>query len=254
MSAPALHNYYVPCLDEGIDVVSDFRYTVPTVCPHNDTHTIDAGGIRQWQTVVTKVVKIDQTNAVPNGGYFRCDQFELEVTGGTGATGFIDIGFDYPTGVFAVTFFPTAENVKDTYEVISYPDSPAGYILAPLATGATGLTIASAPLLNPGFEIYITDGINTDQLGHISSIGATAYSVAFTTGPTNAYSSTGMTGILFFGIPRLKGGKFVNTQNIPMGFSKIGSAGLAANKKVRVIYTNKTGEPKTIGFQAEIEF
>lgn len=41
-----LSNYFVYCVTEGIDVLSDYVNTPPTTCPNNASHTIDSSKTR----------------------------------------------------------------------------------------------------------------------------------------------------------------------------------------------------------------
>ena len=246
-----LTQYLVPCLTEDARITTDYRASIPTVCPNNNTHTINPEGIIILNTIQSKTVTINENSNVTTGGYYRADQFELAISGGTGVTGFCDISYSYNVSGYSVTFLTSSDNIGDTFEFVSYPNTPAGAISSDLGTGGTSIIISSAPLLNPGFDITLTDGTNTNNLGFITSIDINTNTINFSNAAVNSYTSGAN---LLFTIPRYKGGKFINNHNVNLGFSKIGSAGLPAGKIVRLIYTNSNGNPKTINFVVELQY
>ena len=246
-----LSRYVVPCITESVAVVSDYRNTPPTTCPNNDTHIINADGIYIYHTITSKTVTINQDSSISTGGYYRADQFDLSISGGTGATASYDISYPYNIGVYSVTLLVSSDNVGDSYDVVSYPDTPVGLLSTALAIGDTGLTLPSVVLLNPGFNISITDGVNTDDLGYITAIDGTGGIASFSNPTLNSFD---IGSIVLISVPRVRNGKFIKNSNISLGFSKIGSAGLPAGKVVRFSYINNTGAPKTLNFIVELQF
>ena len=250
MSA-ALTKYLVPCLTEGINVITDFRSSVPTVCPNNNTHTIDASGIMALDSTSLNIITINENNQIPNGGFYRADCFEIAVTGGTGTVTTYDISYPYNIGAYSTTLLLSSDNIGDTLNIIGYPDTAGSIITIELGTGATGLNVSLAAIFNPGFYVSITDGVNTDDLGEIITVDDVNNILTVSTPTVNSF---GTGSVVLFGIPRVKNCKFCNTNNIDLGFSKIGSSGLLANHAVRLLYTNSSGTAKTFNFIVELQF
>ena len=246
-----LSRYVVPCITEGASFVSDYRSTPPTACPNNNTHVIDTDKIYIYQTMTSKTVTINQDSSISTGGYYRADQFDFLISGETGATASYDIIYPYNVGVYSVTLLVSPDNIGDSYDVISYPETPVGLLQSALAIGDTTFILPSVILLNPGFYISITDGKNTDDLGFIISVDETKGVINFSNPAVNSYD-VGST--VLISVPRVKNGKFINNMNINLGLSKIGCAGLPAGKVVRFRYTNATGNPKTLNFIVELQF
>jgi len=246
-----LSRYAVPCNTEGIVVLSDYRTDIPTTCPNNNTHNIDESGIFIYHTMNSKTVTINQDGDVETGGYYRADQFDFTIPAGTGATATYDISYPYNVCVYSVIFLPSQENIGDTYSITSAPDTLAGLTSKSMDIGSTSIFLPSVSMLNPGFNISITDDINTNNLGFITSIDKVNNIINCSSPSVNSFDEGSK---IFISIPRFQNGKFLNSLNLNLGFSKIGSAGLPANKIVRVNYANNSGEAKTLNFIIELQF
>jgi len=246
-----LTKYLVPCLTEGFNVTTDYKTSFPTECPNNNTHIIDVSGISVLHTLAAKIVTINENSTVPDGGNYRADQFELSVIGGTGTVNTYDITYPYNVSAYAVIFMPMIDNMGDTFQVVAYPDTVIGLITAALSTLDTELFLPSIVGLSKGFQLSVTDGINTDNLGEIINIDVINNKVIFSNPVVNPFI-IGST--VSFTVPRIKNGKFVNTQNWILGLSRIGSSGLMANAIVRLAYTNLTGTAKTLNFIVELSY
>ncbi len=251
MSA-SLSQYMVYCITEDNTVFTDYRLDVPTTCPHNIDHKIDPSRTIIIDTIKSNTVVVDENSpTVTTGEYYRADQFELNVPAGKGATASYDISYPYNIGVYSATFFSTEVNIGDSFELIAYPDTPAGTISSDIEAGSTQLIISSASTLNPGFYVSISDGKNSDNLGEIVSIDKTTNTITFSKPCTNLYS---LGSVVTFSIPRIKNGKIINTNDMYLGFSKIGCAGLPAGRIVRLNYTNSTDQEKTLNFVIELQY
>ena len=78
-----LKKYLVPCVTENVNIVTDFRSTLPTTCPNNNTHVINENGIYAITSISENKVVIDEGIDVPSGGYFRVDNHEMDIVGAT---------------------------------------------------------------------------------------------------------------------------------------------------------------------------
>lgn len=246
-----LTRYIVPCLTENVNVFTDYRETVPTACPNNNTHTIDANNIKQLDSTTTKTLKINQNGQYKTGGYYKAKYFQVDLPSGTGSTGSCDVTFPYNIAAYSTTFLLTNDNVGDTYGVVSIPDTYGGLISATVATGATGLSLYSVASFNPGFTFKLTDGVNTNDLGEIISVDYVNKTVTFTNSTSNSFD---MGSHITFSVPRIVDGIFVNDQNVDLGFSVVSSSGLAAGAIVRVNCTNNNGIAKKLNFLIELQF
>ena len=246
-----LSSYIVPCLTEAVDIVTDYMVSPPTVCPHNNTHTINEAGIILFSTISSKTVTVNQHDpAKNNGGYYRCDYFHFNIPGATGISTY-DVSFPYDIEIYSVILQPTTANVGDNFDVVAYPSTPGGIITVALAPSDTSLTLNNVSPFYAGFHAYVTNGVTTDDLGDITSVDIPNNIINFKTPCVNSYS---IGSVMLFEVDRIRNGKIMNDQNISLGFSKIGSSGLKAGKILRIVYDNVSGTAKTITILIELNY
>lgn len=250
MSTNTLSSYFVPCLTEGIQIVSDYVSTVPTTCPHDVSHQIDSSNIILCDTITPELVYVNQNSSIPTGGYFRIDGYT--VTTPANSTSTTDIVYPYNISGYSVILMPTTDNIGDMCNFVAIPNTPVGILTADISVGATTLSIGSVAPLNPGFFLSITDGTNTADLGEIISLDIINNVITFST-PSTFDFSTSSPSIVKITIPRVKNFKFITNDTVPLGASKIGSSGLSAGQVVRVLYTNNGDHEKTFFFYTELE-
>lgn len=249
-----LSRYVVPCITEGVGVVSDYRYDQPTVCPNNPAHTINSAGIYIYDSITPNVVTIYQDSDVTTGGFYRADYFNVDIPGGTGAITNYDVSYPYNVSIYSGTFITADENIGDLYDIVGMPDTNVGSPTSIVNIGVTGLNLGTGPALlslNPGFNISITDGVNTDVLGIITAVDKINGDINFTIPTVHSFS---ISSSVLIDIPRVLNGKFVRASNTELGFSRVGSSGLPAGGKIRFKYTNNNGVPKTFNFFLELEY
>lgn len=251
MSEQILTSYFVPCLTESVDVLSDYMFSPPTVCPHNNTHIIDAANIYIAATVPYNMVSVSQTDgSVDISGYYRCDYFTYNIPASVGVTTY-DISYPYDMVLYSVVLQPTVDNIGDYFAAVGYPNTPGGIITTALVPTDTTLILADVTPFFKGMSIYVTNGVTTDILGDIVSVDTTLNSITFQHPCINAY---GIGSVMLFEIDRIRNGKVTNIQNIELGFSKIGSSGLKAGKVLQIRYNNTSGTAKEITLLMEINY
>lgn len=251
MSSQTLSSYLIPCLTEGIQVLSDYVATVPTTCPHNVSHQIDASNIILCDTIQPITTTVDQNSNVSTGGYFRIDGYTI--TTNANSTSTTNVVYQYNISGYAVILMPTADNIGDIINFVAIPNTPVGVLTADISAGATALGIGSVAPLNPGFFLSISDGTNTANLGEIISLDGVNNIIYFTI--PSAYNFAAATpSVVTIGIPRVKNFQFVTDDIIPLGVGKIGSSGLQAGQIVQITYTNNSNYQKTFFLYTELEY
>jgi len=241
--------YVVPCVDEGIGVLTGFIETAPTACPHNNTHTIEPTGIRPVATITEKIVTINQ-DSIEIGGYFRTDFYSIQAPANTVTTK--DIVYPYNITIYLATYLGTNTNIGDSMSVYVAPGLTCGPLDTDIIAGATSLTLSSIySVLSNGFLATISDGINTDDLGEITSVDQITKTIHFSAATTHDFAQGS---IVKISIPRVKNCVFVNDNTFTLGSRKMESSGLPAGAKIRFIYTNNSNVDKTFNFYLEIGY
>lgn len=247
-----LIRYQMYCLTEQMGVVTDYRAEPPISCPNNNEHIIDESTIQIYHKISAKTVKINQNSGIETGGYYRADQYEIEIPEKQGEDIVYDLKYPYNVSVHSVQFLITPENIGDRYEILSYPDTTIGYITEDLNKGNNYLTTNSTLGLNTGFRISITNNENlTENLGEITHIDQKNNKIWFSKFSTENFK---IGSLLKITIPRITNGKFINTQNIMLGSSLFSGSGLEAEKLVRFVYKNLSGTSKTLNFIVELQY
>lgn len=246
-----LTRYQMFCENEEIVVLTDYVSDYPTRCPNNVEHKIDTSTIEIYHKISTKTVKINQNSGIEIGGYYRADQYEMEIGPNKDEWTKFEVKYPYNISVHTINFLVSQENVGDRYEVISYPETTVGYITSELLRGQNELAINSTLPLNNGFRLTISSEDGTEDLGEIINIDRINNKVYFTQGSTQNFREQSLVKI---SVPRITNGKFVNTENIILGMSQISSSELEAEKIVRFLYKNTTESPKTLNFIVELQY
>src|SRR5271155_4575431 len=86
MSYSVIYDYRIFCVTEEA-YVTTWSTTEPTVCPNNNTHTIDPSKTSIINTIDSKVVTINE-EAVPTGGHYSTlTMTVISPAGASGSTG-----------------------------------------------------------------------------------------------------------------------------------------------------------------------
>lgn len=241
--------YIVPCVDEGIGITTGFVDSVPTVCPHNNQHTIEPTGIRVVATLGQKTVTVDQ-GGLTTGGYFRTDFYSMTATANSVTTK--DITYPYNVNVFLAGYRPTTDNTGDSLDIIAVPNTPCARTGQDITAGVNSFYLSPVyTTISAGFSINITDGVNTDDLGEVISIDLVTGVATFTVPTIHAFASGSL---LKLSVPRIRNFKFVNNDSVVLGKNKVVASGWPAGKVIRITYTNNSSVDKEFNFYFEIGY
>lgn len=242
--------YIVPCLTEELGITTGFLSTVPTTCPNNTAHTIDPTGIRIMKILANKTVVVNQNTDTTIGGFYRIDHYSFNVPASTVTTK--DIFYPYNINVLLATYLVTLDNIGDTLDMCAVPNTTCAQLDSDLAIGSTSLYANTVyTILNHGFNLVVTDGTNTDDLGEIKTYNLSTGIITFSNPTTHTFVTGNLVKMTIY---RVKNLKVVNNSNIVIGLKKINGVGLPANKIMRFIYTNNSAVDKTFNFSLEFGY
>ena len=246
-----LVQYLVPCITENDTILSDFLNTSPIVCPHGIDHQILIDGIRIANVVKNKIVTIDQNSTVKTGGFYRGDFYQLNIR--AEESSILDIKYKYNISVYSITLIPTSNNIGDEITILTAPDRPVTSNISVVNIGDTSLSVSTNYItyINPGFLLSITDGTKNNNLGEVLSIDIEKGIINFSTPATDFFD---VNSTVCISLQRIKGLVFANDNNIQLGLSKIGSAGLPSNVLARVLYKNNSSIDKNFSLLLEFEY
>lgn len=246
-----LYRWSVPCITEGIQVVSDYTSIKPTVCPNNNTHTIDAAGIVALDALP------GPNEVYINPGGLNNKYYMVIGYGFNDAPASVTTNFDF-TNYFAVVpksfcFQTESDNVGDVFSLYLNPDTLIGVATSIPVVGSNIISAASNILsqIIPGFLLSLSDGTNKQIMGLCYKIDNTnlqitteiPVSVTFTTAPQ-----------ILISIPRVYKLPITNTQPIIIGYDNFISSDIPENTVIRLAYTNNSTVDKKFSFYVANRF
>jgi hypothetical protein len=246
----SVYKYRVYCnTDSKYEYV--WNTTAPTTCPTNTGHSINTGTISIVDEVSTGIIKIKEEN-IPTGENFRAECFALAGATGPDVSSTRDFTWPYPITVLEIKLYVEDQNTGDQIALQVGPNTVIGAITSSVSAGATSITVSSTVLeyLMKGYNLSLTDGVNTDDCGRVVNINNTTSTVTFDVATTHAFSHTSPTYVrqtVRVIDDFTLGPKWL----VSIGDSKIGGAYVPPNTIVRTIYTNKGNTSKVLYAQIE---
>jgi hypothetical protein len=249
MSESILKKYLVTCIPEGIRVTTDYRETIPTVCPNDKTHAIDPDSIVEIDIISPNTVSIKQSDSKFANGSFRVKYYDPTFVPGVS---FFDFKYDYPVSLYSTTIIPTSENIGDSLDVLTAPDTVVGAIQSDLQVGSSLMSIGDVTPIYIGYMLTITDGVNTNDLGEVIGKNETLNTLRFSKPTTNSFSAISPSYVMIT-VPRIENMMIINTQDRILGSTILNAATLPKGVVIRLKYTNNGLVPKKLCFSVDIK-
>jgi hypothetical protein len=257
MSISTVNQYQIYCITEGA-FVKGFGTALPTVCYTNDTHTVGANSAQLIQTISSSQVSIKQNQSTTGTNFFVKDIKFTNVESQT--TQSVDYTFDILTSVYNYDFFVDDTNVGDYFTINVRPNTALGLVTQDINIGDTTLHGSAGLLMygRRGYEIKITDGTNTDDLGRILSIDTGTGIVTFTNATTHEYSAANTNIIMNYYV--MKNYTIAGYGQVRYGDNIFAAATVPAGTTVRYTYQNNsvsgdlTDKPKNFSLSFSAQF
>lgn len=186
MATQTVNEYKIYC-DTEATYVSGWGTAEPTVCYNNNAHTVNASSVQLVQTVNSNAISIieDKISITRNTRIISIEI--LDVAPGT--TSVVYYTFPIPMSMYLFEYSSDNTVIGNKLSISANPDTVVGLIGADIAIGDT-MFIAPAGLLlygAVGFCITLTDGTNSNHLGHIISIDKLTGEVVMQNATTHAF-------------------------------------------------------------------
>lgn len=233
----SVNRYKIYCSTEA-KYVEGWGTATPTTCYNNNTHTVNADSWQLIETISTDIVKIKEDSVIiPRNVLIKHIEF-ADVESNTEQSQYFT--FDMVTSMYSFTLVVDDTNKGDEFTIAVNPDTTLGLITQNITAGDT-LLYAPPGLLAygwNGFELKVTDGTNTDELGRILSINKTTGVVTFET-PTihNFSSSNSLVKMTYYTMKNLKIGA---PGVLRFGDDVIGGSTPPVGTVVKFTYKNNT--------------
>ena len=239
MAAKQINHYRVFCATENT-----YQYvwkdSLPTTCPNNNSHTIDADTISIMDTVSQAAVEVVQQTGT--GGNYTCQSFCFDIPANSTVTK--QYSWPYPVSISTMHFTSDSTQTGDLISGIISPNTVIGTLAADLPATGTILSVTPSVAQNAitGTLATVTDGTNTSELGSFYGIDTANNTVCVMTAPGTAFAAASPTKVM------------MSFQNISFeigqpGFYTFGGqqlkgASMPANAVMQITYTNTSQVPK----------
>lgn len=201
---------------------------------------------------VVKVSEDDNINQLSGRFCSESIQFNTSVVGDWNITDKV-----WPMNISALTYEMHLGDlyVGDEMDMIVAPNTQIGVLAAPIAPDDTTVFLSTTPMawtkMNVGFNVTISDGVNTDEMGRVLAIDRALGTLTMETPAVHAFAAS--TTPVLISIYVNRGFKFFgNANRLVVGDGKIGGSFVPKNTVVRIRYKNNTGPAdKAVGLYVD---
>ena len=247
-STSLINKYQIYCNTES-DWIEGWSNVEPTTCYNNTSHSVNLHSVQELESVSNSQVKIiEDTAFVARNVKIVSVHFENVQVGETQIKSY---KFEYITSMYSYKFATDDTNKGDEISIAINPQTPLGLITADITAGDT-IIYAPAALFTfgwVGFNIYVSDGTNFNDLGEIINIDKVNNTITVKNPAVNDFSSNDT--ILLMTYYNMKGMKIGPAQMYAFGEDVIGGAAVPVGTEVQFSYKNnqiipELDEPKTL--------
>jgi hypothetical protein len=246
-----VYQYRVYCNTEAAYVYV-WGTTGPTVCPNNNTHSINTSLTAIVNTVSTNTVVASEDS---KDGYFETSHIIMTIPSGTPGN-IIPNDVSWPMNVllWKTIITPTSDMIGDSISVVASPETTIGVLTSPIGIGATGAAVlnVSATVISNiwrGFRVNLFDGVNKNVLGRCTDVNKVNNTITVEIANTNGFAAGAYVQIGVFVIKEIF---ITDTAIIDIGTKGFKGKTINAGVKLRVLYTNNSGTAKTLRWRIEM--
>jgi hypothetical protein len=249
--------YNVYCNDEQawLSTTSTDPTTVPTLCPNDDTHTIDSR-----KTVLIRDVPsvfINSKSYESTQGYYMMRGGRLQIDAASNATTTFDMPFATPVCLYGFNAQVTSSNTGDRFELVMNPDTIIGVLVADAAVGSTEFFVSNtvAQYMKPGFSMSLMDpgtGAKT-TVGDVVTVNM--YTDDITVGTNSATTSAFPAGTyVLLTLYVARDIYMPSTTTTSIGYGTMAGKPVPMGTLARILYHNDTGGEKAFHWMLEYTY
>lgn len=189
--------------------------------------------------------------ATLTGGHYQAQGYVMVIPATSGWQS-LDISFPHPVSLMAAEWNNDSGFATDEVELQVAPDTTTGAITQAVAVNDTVINVASTVTANAqiGYFVKLDDGTNSDDLGCITAIDATAGTITVSTAAANAFA-VATPSLIKQTIKMVPAMELDGYGRVVLGEAKIGGSYLPANTTLRARYNNVTATAKRFRFVME---
>lgn len=227
--------------------------TEPTTCPFDPIgHTIDTTKTAIIQKIQNNVFTIQEELVSLTQGIYKFKGYKTAIPPGTpGDVTIINVSWPRPITLLNGDFDSNTNQIGDEINASIIPNTPIGAITATVTAGATVINVSPTVFTHcyNGFKVFLTDGVNMNDLGECMSKNPTAGTITVQTAAVRNFSPLGPTYVLIEA--EVVSSLHVTTQKTyEFARKKIGGKTLS-NVVFRIAYKNNSGLAKNFAYNFE---
>lgn len=243
-----VNKYRVYCQVENVFVYK-WDTVAPTVCPNNNSHTIDEDNIAIIETTSQNNVSIIQVEPGKTGEHYRVEGKRMVIAPNSTLT--LDFKWLYNISVLTVNFCPTEHNCGDEVNCFMAPDSTIGGLTAEAIQGDTVIHVSSTVLnyMAIGYlaSLHSPNG-SIQNLGECIGINSAASTITMER-PVASNFPPGS--LIKMSIQNVKNLSLHGDETIRLATKFLGSSLLPAGRIARFVYKNNGNVEKVFVFYFE---
>lgn len=241
-----LYQYRIFCVTEAINVTL-WDIVSPTKCPHSIEHEINLNSVAIIDKISDNVVKIEDEDS-PTQGNFRTESHKFIIP--AMSTSSMTLSWKYQITVMVAKVSSGEINRGDVINTYVAEHTTVGVLTSNINAGVTIIPVSPTVMTNAniGYNVRITNGIHTDELGEIIAKDYINNSITVDASTQNAFSAGSY---IQMTVRKIKNYEFSEPCYNVIGSSKITGSSLPANVPVRVEYQNNGQTDKTFIFTVE---
>lgn len=255
-SVLTLNSYSVYCITENTTVYSyGYQEAPPTVCPHDNTHTIDTNTIQVINTyqIPSYIRVIDRSET---GGNVLA--YGVTATFGTTTPGTVQefevTSLPMTVRILNLSINPGEENLYDCFSMFGAPNTEVGALTATLNSGSNTIQVNDTAYANTsiGYKIGITGGGNNESFPFVTgkeTLAGPIYQLTLSSNAVNTYASGSLVDI---SIPRIINYHITSNNPIVIADKAPGTSLTPPNMSAKFYYTNNDGKAKILNIVFDV--
>ena len=240
-----IYKYRLKCITEDTNVEC-WRESPPTVCPNNNTHTIDSGSIVIINKRLNNEVIISEEKTLKTGGYFQAQSVSIDIPASSGWHE-ETFSFPIPISLLSASYVANSDIAGDEGEFLIGHDTITGVITSDIAVDDNVLDVSQTVIDNTFVGCWIK--VNTEDFGRVLFVDEDNLKITVENAATGIHTAADYVKQTVKMSPHLR---FPNTGVIVIGESAIGGSYIPADVQIKIRYNNISGTAKT--FSAIIEY
>lgn len=245
-----IYKYRVYCQTENV-FVNIWDKVLPTVCPNNNSHSIDTTSITITEQISDSNVNIIQSQPGFTNGIYKAEGFSFTISANSSA--YKDISWPYNIAVMTMNLQPSTENIGDFVNAYAGPNTIIGINTQTLSQNVFVISVNSTVLLNIklGYTVSVVNNTQNINMGECISIDTvnsriTCNTIASESIPPGAYIKVSR--------HIIKNITFTTNNIINLANKNVSSTSFPANTIARMVYTNNSNTQKTFYYNTEYAY